>query len=412
MTEPPTAGRFDGAGITLCVTGSVAAYKAAMVARLLVKEGALVQTILTRAAKQFIGAATFGGITGNPVLDDMWDPTIGGEIHVDLASDSDVVLIVPATADTLSRMASGRADDLVTALALSATCPIVAAPAMHPNMWSHPATRRNIETIARDARVTLVGPTAGEVASGDVGLGRMSEPEQIVDAVASALSPPDLEGMRIVVTAGPTVEDIDPVRFVGNRSTGKMGFAVAERAAARGAEVRLIAGPVALPTPRRAQRVDVRSALEMQTALDEALGAGLAGADAVIMTAAVGDYRPKQSHDQKLKRAPGETTLELVANPDLLATIGERRTGTSPLLVGFALETADGDELVELARGKLRKKKIDLVVANHARDSFGRDDNRATLVTEDAAEPLGSLSKRALADAILDRVAAQRPSGQ
>jgi phosphopantothenoylcysteine decarboxylase / phosphopantothenate---cysteine ligase len=276
-------------------------------------------------------------------------------------------------------------------------------------MWSHPATTRNVATLQQDGRVSFCGPVEGEVASGERGLGRMAEPEEITNAALAALIKRDLEGLGVVVTAGPTVEDLDPVRFLGNRSTGKMGFAIAERAAARGASVTLIAGPVSLPTPPSVRRIDVRSALAMKAALWETLGAELERADALIMTAAIADYRPAETSPTKRKRSAEPLELKLVPNPDLLAEVGAARAGSVPMLIGFAVETADDEGIVAYARGKLRAKRVDLVVANHAADSFGRDDNRATLVTENAEEPLGVMSKRDLADRILDRVAARRP---
>ncbi|MEJ7735154.1 MAG: bifunctional phosphopantothenoylcysteine decarboxylase/phosphopantothenate--cysteine ligase CoaBC [Polyangiaceae bacterium] len=295
---------------------------------------------------------------------------------------------------------------------LCARGPVLAAPAMHPRMWAHPATQRNVRALRDDGLVGLVGPALGEVASGERGLGRMAEPEAIVAAAMAALAPQDLRGRRVVVTAGPTVEDLDPVRFIGNRSTGKMGFAVAARAAARGAAVTLIAGPVALATPHAVDRVDVRSAREMRAALWTALGGKkLGGAEALIMVAAVADYRPARTEDTKIKRTPGATSLALVANPDLIAEVGAARRGRSPVLVAFAVETADDAGVVAAARKKLAAKKVDLVVANHAADSFGRDDDRATLVDAAGAQPLGLLDKHALADRILDRVLAlSRPS--
>jgi len=387
------------------VTGSIAAYKAVEVARLLKKAGARVLPLLTRAAKEFVGAQTLAGITGEPVQDEMFDPTYPGEKHVELARVADLVLIVPATADLLARLASGRADDLLTALVLCADSPVLAAPAMHPRMWAHPATARNVATLAADGRVELIGPVHGEVASGERGLGRMAEPEAIAAAALDALTPKDLAGLGVVVTAGPTVEDIDPVRFLGNRSTGKMGFAIAERAAARGADVTLIAGPVALETPRGVRRVDVRSALGMKAALWDALGADLERVDALVMTAAVADYRPADESKTKRKRSAEPLELKLLPNPDLLAEVGAARAGSRPVLVGFAVETADDEGILSYARGKLTQKRVDMIVANHAQDSFGRDDNRATLVTRDGAEPLGVMPKRQLADRILDRIA-------
>jgi phosphopantothenoylcysteine decarboxylase / phosphopantothenate---cysteine ligase len=426
---------LHGRTIALCVTGSIAAYKAVLVARLLVQAKATVIPVMTRSASKFVGAATLAGITGERALLDMFDGS-PGELHVELGARADAILVVPATADVLARFAEGRADDLVTALVLCAKGPVLAAPAMHPRMWDHPATRRNVEELERQGRVSLVGPVHGAVASGDEGMGRMAEPEAIVRALTDLLqgrpqtraqtqpqaqaqpqgqapapshAPPprvDLLGLKLVVSAGPTTEDLDPVRFVGNRSSGKMGFAVAERAAARGARVTLITGPVSLPTPPGVSRIDVRTALEMQKALALVLGKDLTDADALVMAAAVADYRPRAASPAKLKRTNEPLVIELVPNPDLLADIGARRKGPLPYLVGFALETETGDTLVELARSKLRKKKVDLVVANEAREALSRDDNRATLVTETTADALGVMPKAELADLILDRIRA------
>jgi phosphopantothenoylcysteine decarboxylase/phosphopantothenate--cysteine ligase len=388
------------------VTGSIAAYKAVELARLLVKGGAKVLPVMTASATRFLGPVTLAGITGEAVATDMWDASFAGEMHVRLAERADLVAIVPATADVLARLAHGRADDLVTALALCARGPVLVAPAMHPRMWDHPATQRNVADLAAQKRVTLVGPVSGEVASGDVGQGRMAEPEAIAAAIATALSPRDLAGMRLVVTAGPTLEDVDPVRFLGNRSTGKMGFAIAERAAARGAEVTLVAGPVSLPTPHGVKRVDVRGAVTMRQALWQAMGLDLSRADALVMTAAVADHRPAETSASKIKKSDERVTLELVKNPDLLAEVGAARAGKRPVLIGFALETERGDALVAYARRKLRDKRVDLVVANEASDSFGREDNVATLVGPDEVEALPSMSKASLADVVLERVRA------
>ena len=407
VDEGRAAAPARGPTIVLAVSGSIAAYKAAEVARLLLQAGAIVIPVMTRAAEEFLGAVTLSGLTGEKVHREMFDPAFPGELHVDLARRADVVLMVPATADLLARLASGRADDLITALALCANGPVLAAPAMHPRMWAHPAVARNVARIVEDGRVRLIGPVLGEVASGERGVGRMAGPAEIAAAALACGGRRDLAGLRILVTAGPTVEDLDPVRFLGNRSTGKMGFAVAARAAARGASVRLITGPVALPTPFGVVRVDVRSAREMRAALWQELGADLAGADALVMSAAVADYRPAEEHPTKRKRTAENLTLELVPNPDLLAEIGAARAQplTRPVLVGFAVETADDAQIVAYARDKLERKSIDLVVANHAGDAFGKDDNRATLVDRRGAEALGVLSKARLADRILDRMA-------
>jgi phosphopantothenoylcysteine decarboxylase/phosphopantothenate--cysteine ligase len=393
--------------VVLAITGSIAAYKAAMVARLLVKAGARVRPIMTQSAERFVGAATFWGICGEPVGRDMFDPSLGGEPHVELAKSADAIAIVPATADLIASLAQGQADDLVRATALCAQSPVLIAPSMHPNMWRHPATQRNVARLVDDG-IQLVGPVEGEVASGDSGMGRMAEPEAIAAAILAACERSDLSGRHIVVTAGPTVEDVDPARYLSNRSSGKMGFAVAERAAARGADVTLVAGPVHLATPSGVKRIDVRSAMDMKVALWEALGPEhLDAADALVMTAAVADFRPADPASDKMKRGTigRRTKLELVANPDLLAEIGAARKEERPILVGFALETVGEEELVDVARGKLKTKAVDLVVANRAEDAFDKDDNKVVLVSADRAEPLERADKRELADRILDRVA-------
>jgi phosphopantothenoylcysteine decarboxylase/phosphopantothenate--cysteine ligase len=390
--------------IALAVTGSIAAYKTAIIARLLIKAGARVIPVMTHSAKAFVGAATLSGISGEAVRDDMFASGVAGELHVDLAREADVVVIAPATADFLARLAAGRADDLVTALCLCAKGPVLAAPAMHPRMWAHPSTRRNVAMLLADG-LELVGPVDGEVASGESGLGRMADPEIIAAAALARAGRRDLETMRVVVTAGPTIEDLDPVRFLGNRSTGKMGFALAERAAARGAKVTLVAGPVERATPYGVERVDVRSAAQMRTALWDLLGADLGGADVLIMCAAVADYRAKEVRKEKMKRSAESLMLELTPNPDLLAEVGAARKRAVPVLVGFAVETDSDERIAALAKAKLEAKRVDLVVANHASDAFAKDDNRATIVSRGAAESLGVLPKAVLADRILDRIA-------
>ena len=400
MDEPLSA-RTGDLSVALCVTGSIAAYKAAHVARLLVKAGARVLPVMTASASHFLGAATLSGITGEPVRTGMWDPSFAGEMHVAIADQADVVLVVPATADFLARLAQGRADDLVAALALVARGPVLVAPAMHPRMWLHPATKRNVETLRADGRVTILGPTTGVVANGDEGPGRMLEPEEIVAAVLAAAAPKDLLGRRILVTAGPTVEDLDPVRFLGNRSTGRMGFAIAARAAARGADVTLVAGPVELPTPPRVRRTDVRGALEMRDAMNDALSGGI---DAVVMAAAVADYRAAEPSATKVKKQGERESVALVRNPDLIAELGRARKGNTPVLVAFALETGAHPHVVAEARRKLGEKRVDLVVANEASVAFGGEDNEVSFVTVDREERLPRASKAALADALLDRI--------
>jgi phosphopantothenoylcysteine decarboxylase / phosphopantothenate---cysteine ligase len=405
--SPSLRRRLAGSRVTLCVTGSIAAYKAVLLLRLLLKEGADVEVVLTESAQQFVGAATFAGLTGKPVHGGMFGPQLTGELHLELAGRSDLILVVPTTADMLARIAQGRADDLTSALVLSASCPILVAPAMHPNMWSNPATQRNVMAIAADRRVGFVGPVIGEVASGDSGLGRMAEPEAVLAYAIAQLSPATLRGSHVVVTAGPTAEDLDPVRFISNRSSGKMGFAIAERAAAHGARVTLIAGPVALPTPVGVQRVDVRSATAMRGALWQALHPDLSGAQALIMAAAVADFRPAQTHASKIKRSEASLSLELVPNDDILAEVGQARKSELPVLIGFALETESDERVIANARGKLAAKRVDLVVANHADESIGRDDIRALLVGVRDCTKLEPMSKEDAADQILSFVASR-----
>jgi phosphopantothenoylcysteine decarboxylase/phosphopantothenate--cysteine ligase len=400
--------------ITVCVSGSIAAYKAVLVIRALIRAGAIVQPVMTRSARRFVGAATLSGLTGRPVYDDMF--AAPGELHVSLGRESDVLVVVPATADLLARLANGHADDLVTATLLCAHCPVLIAPAMHPRMWEQPATRRNVALLRQTPNWELLEPTFGEVASGEMGVGRMVEPEVIVAAIERvterqrradlplAEPSPRLSGRHVVVTAGPTVEDIDPVRYLTNRSSGKMGFAIAQSAVRRGARVTLIAGPVALDTPTGVTRVDVRSALDMQAALAGVLGEGLRGADALIMCAAVADYRVRTASPTKLKRATAALNLELVPNPDLLAEIARGRTGAAPFLLGFALETEQGERLEQAARQKLQRKRIDGIVANAAEDALDTDHTRAIIVTADATRPLSG-SKQTVGDQIVEFVA-------
>ncbi len=410
MSNPTLPGSHEGSGrlrhktVVLGVTGSIAAFKSVEIARLLLQSGMQVSPVLTHSGARIVTPMTFTALCGRAARTEMWDATYAGELHIALSSEADALLVAPATADFIARMASGRADDLLAAMVLVARCPVLIAPAMHPLMWAHPATQRNVQTILADGRVKFVGPVVGQVANGDTGLGRMAQPADIVAALQALLRPQDLHGVRLVVTAGPTVEDLDPVRYLTNRSTGKMGFAIASRAASRGAEVTLIAGPVQLATPQGVHRVDVRSALQMQSALHEVLGVRLAGADVLIMSAAVGDYRFAATSEAKVKRSQEALHLELVPNPDLLAEIGAARSSRRPLLVGFAVETGTDAEIIDRARGKLESKRVDLVVANAASDGFGGDDNRASIVGKAGVETMDRMSKQDLADRILDRV--------
>jgi phosphopantothenoylcysteine decarboxylase/phosphopantothenate--cysteine ligase len=387
---------LSGKRIVVGIGGGIAAFKAVAVVRELGAAGAEVRVVMTPSATRFVGPVTFTGITGRPPVVDLWDPSYAGEVHVELSAWADAMLIAPATANLLARAASGMADDALLATFSCMRGPVLFAPAMHQRMWNAGGTQRALALLLQDG-AQLVGPVHGKLASGESGMGRMSEPGDIVAALARLLSAnQDLAGRKLLISAGPTVEDLDPVRFLSNRSSGRMGYAIAERAVARGAEVTLVSGPVSLSAPRGATLVPVRSALDMH----QAMLARSAACDAVVMTAAVADYRPAQRGQHKLKKTD-TLTLQLIKNPDILAELGAGRSGALPVLVGFALETQN---VVGYARDKLAKKRVDLIVANHADDGLGGDTNVATLVAQDSEESLGQLSKHALADRILDRV--------
>ncbi|MCI0632999.1 MAG: bifunctional phosphopantothenoylcysteine decarboxylase/phosphopantothenate--cysteine ligase CoaBC [Actinobacteria bacterium] len=390
-----------GRRILLGVTGGIAAYKACILVRLLRLRGANVRVVMTPSAERFVGPATFAALSDHRVYTDLWEAS-GGVPHVRLAHDADVAVVAPATANTLAKLAQGIADDLLTSTLLEATCPLVLAPAMHTGMWEHPATQANLTALAaRGAR--LVGPARGALAAGDEGLGRMSEPEEILAAIEDVLSG-ELAGRRIVVTAGPTWEPIDPVRFVGNRSTGKMGFAIAAEAFVRGADVTLIVGPGTVEPPPGPDVVRVTTADEMRAAVFDAS----TGADAVVMAAAVADFRPDAAADEKLKKEGGPPQIRLVPTPDILAELGA--SGSDLVLVGFAAETRD----IEAAgREKLRRKALDLLIANEVGregTGFGSDTNRAAIVAADGQdEPLRDWTKAELASSICDRLAKLLP---
>lgn len=404
MSEP-LSGSLAERKILLCVTGSIAAYKAPILLRQLQAAGARVRVVLTESAQNFIGKAVFSGL-GAEVFTDMWSGL--GEPHVELSTWADAIVVAPTTADTLARLRQGRADDLLTAIALCSERPLVLAPAMHPSMWKHPSTQENV-FVLKERGARFVGPTHGEVASGATGVGRMEEPEGIAAVLVRLLEPKKkpLTGMHLVVTAGPTREALDPVRALTNLSSGKMGYAIAQVALDQGAEVTLISGPVEAAVPPGAIFVPVTSALEMQGALHRALGDGMTQADALIMSAAVADFRPKETWNEKVKRSRDELSLTLVPNPDLLAEIGTKRSGLRPVLVGFALETAEGDELISLGRQKLIKKQVDMIVANSARESLGRDTAVVRLVSARDCIPLEEMTKGQVAAHIIDWVIAR-----
>jgi phosphopantothenoylcysteine decarboxylase / phosphopantothenate---cysteine ligase len=402
-------GRTGAAGrrVLLCVTGGIAAYKAALIARLLVLRGADVTVLMTESATRFVGPDTFAALTRNPVHTGLFErpDTV---LHVRLAHASDVAVVAPATANLLARLALGLADDLVTATLLESTCPLVLAPSMHTGMWEHPATQANLATLVERGAV-VVGPEAGPLAAGDEGIGRMASPEEIEAAVADVLSRGldgmDLAGANVLVTAGPTHEPIDAVRFLGNRSSGTMGFAVARAAARRGARVTLIAGPVALADPLGVDVIRVETAAEML----EAVLARFDDADAVVMAAAVADFRPDAAAEGKIKKDAGPPEFRLVRTADILATLGELRT--RQVLVGFAAETAEVDGgLVAEGQRKLKAKGADLLVVNEVGrpgTGFGSATDRAAILSADGDDTaLEDWTKSDLAGTICDRVAA------
>ena len=395
-----------GAEIVVAVGGGIAAYKACELVRLLTKAGAQVTVVMTRRAQKFVGALTFQALSGRAVMTELIDPGQEHDIgHIRVADRADLMIVAPATANLIARLAAGMADDAVTAVALATRAPLLIAPSMNVNMWANPLTAANVRRLIDVAGAHVVGPGDGFLACRWTGPGRLAEPADIVTAAARLRTAPDLAGRRIVITAGPTHEPIDPVRYLGNRSSGKMGYALAAAAMQRGAAVTLIAGPTALPDPVGVDVVHVEDARAMARALADHAWGG----DAVIMAAAIADFRPLAAADKKLKRteiglAP---TIALDANPDLLAGLGAERArrGGGPLLVGFAAETHD---VVNYARAKLAAKGCDLVIANDvsAPDAgFAVDTNRVIAVDAAGAVELPFGSKAAVAHRILDVVA-------
>ena len=385
--------------VVLGVTGCIGAYKAAEVLRELQRRDVDVHVVMTAAATRFVGALTFETLSRHPVFVDQFALGENGDIrHVSLADAADLLLVAPATANTIGKLARGIADDALSTLYTATTAPTVIAPAMNVNMFGHPAVVENMEILRRRG-VTFVEPGAGYLACGWLGKGRLAEVPEIVEAAMAVLGRKrDLEGQTVLVTAGPTVEDIDPVRFVSNRSTGKMGYRLAEAARDRGARVILVSGPTALPAPSGIEVIAVRSAEEMAKAVAEH------GRDAAVvaMAAAVSDYRPAARAPQKMKKGAGDESLALVRTPDILASLGADKRGR--FLVGFAAET---EEVLARARGKRAAKQVDLLVANDvSRDGagFASDDNQAVLIDDEGETALPAMGKRALADRIWDRV--------
>jgi phosphopantothenoylcysteine decarboxylase/phosphopantothenate--cysteine ligase len=390
-----TSGELQGKRIVLGVTGGVAAYKACELARLLGKAGASVDVVMTAAGTRFVAPLTFQALTGRPVHTSLWDaPQENGMAHIDLTRGADAVLVAPATADFIAKLAHGFADDLLSSLCLARDCPLLVAPAMNRQMWENPATQRNVAQLCNDG-VSILGPAAGEQACGEVGAGRMLEAAELLDALVAFFQPKLLAGKRVLLTAGPTYEALDPVRGLTNISSGKMGYALARACAEAGAAVTLVSGPVCLPTPVGVTRIDVQSALQMRDVVLAALPA-----DVFIGVAAVADYRPAAPAEHKIKKGADTLTLELAANPDILAEVAAR--ADAPFCVGFAAESR---ELARYAEGKRQAKKLRLVAGNLVQDGMGGDSNAVTLFDAAGAHPLPPGDKLTIARAIVKHIA-------
>ena len=406
MTSPaPEAGELAGRHLLLGVTGGVAAFKACELARELQRRGATVQVAMTDAATKFIGPATFQALTGRPVFVDAWDGRVdNGMPHIDLSRGADAILVAPATADFMAKVAHGLADDLLSTLVLARDCPLLVAPAMNRQMWAAAPTQRNVATLRADG-VAILGPGSGEQACGETGDGRMLEAQQLVEETIAFFVPKRLAGRRVLITAGPTFEPIDPVRGITNLSSGKMGYAIARACRHAGAEVVLVSGPTALVAPQGVRRVDVRSAREMLAAVQ----AELAGQDLFVAVAAVADWRVANASDRKLKKTEGGAppALEFAQNPDILATVA--KTAGAPYCVGFAAETED---LEANAQDKRRRKGVPLLVGNLGQATFGRDDNELLLVDAEGTTRLPRASKTALAARLVDEIARRLPDGR
>jgi phosphopantothenoylcysteine decarboxylase / phosphopantothenate---cysteine ligase len=391
--------KLSGQHVLLCVGGGIAAYKALELVRRLREAGAEVQVAMTAGAQHFVTPLSFQALSGHPTRTTLWDSAAEASMgHLELARWADRILIAPATADLLAKLAHGFANDLVTTLCLATTAPITVAPAMNHRMWGHPATQANLATL-RQRGVQVIGPEDGPLAEGESGPGRLSEPDAIVASLlATSTVDQALKGLKVVVSAGPTYEDLDPVRYLGNRSSGKMGFAVADSARKRGAEVVLIAGPVHLPTPAGVTRVDVRSAAQMHEAVFAAFPA-----DIYIGAAAVADYAPRVPAANKIKKSNESLALDLVRTPDILSEVAAQTQGLK-LVVGFAAET---ENVAGYARGKLVAKRLDLIVANRVGvvgGGFESDQNAMTAYWKDGERVFEPGAKTRLADDLIELI--------
>lgn len=387
---------LHGRKLVVAVTGGVAAYKSAELVRLLVKAGVDVHVVLTEGGARFVTAVTFQALSGNPVWTDLWDARMPNNMaHIDLSRDADAIVVAPATADVMARLAQGQADDLLTTLCLARDCPLLVAPAMNRQMWENPATSRNVRQL-KDDGVHVLGPDAGEQACGEVGLGRMLEPELLFERLEAFFTPKVLAGRKVLLTAGPTFEPVDPVRGLTNSSSGKMGYALARACAHAGAEVVMVSGPTGLPAPDGVRRIGVVRALDMR----DAVIAELDGVDVFIAVAAVADYRPEASAEHKVKKSGESMTLTLVPNPDILSEVAARPG--APFCVGFAAESRDLDTYAE---GKRQAKRLQMVVGNLVQDGLGTDDNQVVLYDADGRRPLPRAAKGELAGMIVSAIA-------
>jgi len=391
---------LQGQKVLLGVSGSIAAYKSPDIVRRLKDQGADVRVVLTASAEKLVSPTVFQAVSGEPVRGDIWDEQAEAAMgHIELAKWADLILIAPATANVIAQLAAGSADNLLTTICLATEAPVVLAPSMNQAMWNDAATQANCDVL-RKRNIKLIGPDEGSQACGDVGPGRMSEPADIVSRLSRGGRSGPLEGLRVMVTAGPTREAIDPVRFVSNRSSGKMGFAVARAAADAGAEVTLVAGPVSLPTPPRVERIDVENTQQM---VDAAM-ADIGGIDIYIGAAAISDYRPQNPASQKIKKSAATFVLEMVKSPDLLATIAALEDG--PFAVGFAAET---EKLEQHATDKLNRKQLDMIIANLVGEKlcFDADDNEVVVLWQGGRQPLPRSSKPELARQLVEVIASR-----
>jgi len=391
---------IKGKRIVLGLCGGIAAYKAAELTRLLTQAGAEVQVVMTASAARFITPVTMQALSAKPVYSDLWDASIPNNMaHIELSRGCDAIVVAPASANFLAKLAHGLCDDLLSTLCLARACPLLVAPAMNMQMWDKPATQRNVKQLQADG-IAILGPDSGDQACGEIGMGRMLEAEELFEEIEAYFQVRLLAGKRVLVTAGPTFEPIDTVRGITNTSSGKMGYAVARAARDAGAAVTLVSGPTALARPRGMERIDVNTAQQMF----DAVMARVAKSDIFIGVAAVADYRPKEAKRHKLKKGTGEMTLELQPNPDILGTVAARRK--PPFCVGFAAET---ENLDAYADAKRRRKKVPLLAANLAQHAFGAEDNQLILFDDAGRHVLPHASKLALARMLVAHIARLLP---